>query len=175
MMYQRPQMAMFQFSRTDGRVLETYVLSLALFRFILTSFIKNTQMDISFPLEYPLPVTHPLSSQRPLSKQSAKVLAPELNSSTPEVIQQSRAACDIPPLGKGPKPILYIRTSETHLHPRATEFYIVSASSCGQLKLQITWDSNVFEQAVVEEWLEEFQAAAEWYLGREPSEVRGRL
>ena len=128
-------------------------------------------MDINFPLAYPLPATHPGSH---LANYTTKALPPlEPRASGPEDPQRARSI-NAPREASG-KPILHVRTSETHLHPRANELYLVSSTSCGQLRLQVTWDRNVFEPAVIEEWVGEIEAAAEWYLGQDTGEIKGKL
>lgn len=63
-------------------------------------------------------------------------------------------------------PILRLRSNRTHLQCRPTELYLGASTSQGQLQFAIYWDSNVYDDATVHEWLSEVQSAAEWYLGQ---------
>lgn len=52
-----------------------------------------------------------------------------------------------------------------HLHARPLDLYLGAASSRGCLDMYVQYDSNVFEEGVVKEWLDEVKEAVLWYLG----------
>lgn len=53
------------------------------------------------------------------------------------------------------------------LHCRPTELYLGASTSRQQLRLIIYWDNNVFDEAIVTEWLEEVKNAVDFYLGQD--------
>lgn len=71
------------------------------------------------------------------------------------------------PIASGP-PRLRIVNYDSALRCRPTELYLGAVTSHGQLELFAHYDANVFEEEVVQEWVEEVRAATVHYLGREP-------
>lgn len=47
------------------------------------------------------------------------------------------------------------------------ELYLGANMSNHRMHLFVFWDSNVYEERLVKEWLDEVRNATEWYLGRE--------
>ncbi|KAG9316764.1 hypothetical protein JVU11DRAFT_2826 [Chiua virens] len=127
-------------------------------------------LDPILPLEYPLPPTHPLS---PFSfiPHPSKVgyIAPPLSSfpsSTPITSADSGTDC---------APKIVIQDIKVYLHTRPAELYLGAWSTGGQLHFYSFYDSNVFEEAVVKEWMDEIKGAVSWYLGRPHAKsLRGR-
>ncbi|TFK42512.1 hypothetical protein BDQ12DRAFT_644218 [Crucibulum laeve] len=64
---------------------------------------------------------------------------------------------------------LRLVSSETFLRCRPTELYLGAATSQRKLRIHVFWDVNVFEGAIVKEWLEEVGKAIEFYLGQDDS------
>ncbi|KAF8201727.1 hypothetical protein BJ912DRAFT_514561 [Pholiota molesta] len=64
-------------------------------------------------------------------------------------------------------PNLRLIKNTTMLHCRPTELYLGASTSQQQLQLIIHWDNNVFDEAVVTEWLEEVKNAVDFYLGQD--------
>lgn len=109
------------------------------------------QSESMLPSNYPLPPTHRFSSQQHPSQAS---LAPK--------------ECG--------KTLLRILDAGPNLHPRPTDFYLTVGSSRGHINLNLLWDGNVYADDMMCEWLEEFQAAAVWYLGGDSDEnMKGKL
>ena len=59
-----------------------------------------------------------------------------------------------------------VENSGLHLHTRPAELYLSADNSHGRLNMYAFYDSNVFEEGVVTEWLDEVREAVIWYLGR---------
>ena len=82
-----------------------------------------------------------------------------------------------------PEPIVEILELHTRLRTRPTELYLGGATVKGQLGLYasfrspglrtllthlsrlVYYDGNVYEDALVQEWLDEVRNAVHWYLG----------
>uniref|UniRef100_D8PT78 Condensation domain-containing protein n=1 Tax=Schizophyllum commune (strain H4-8 / FGSC 9210) TaxID=578458 RepID=D8PT78_SCHCM len=64
-----------------------------------------------------------------------------------------------------PEPIIEILETHTRLRTRPTELYLGGATFKGQLGLVVHYDGNVYEDALVQEWLDEVRNAVHWYLG----------
>ncbi|KAF5373659.1 hypothetical protein D9758_000627 [Tetrapyrgos nigripes] len=69
------------------------------------------------------------------------------------------------PAGSGESQ-LHIHYSATHLRCRPGELYLGAATSRQQLRLNIYWDLNVYDKALVEEWFFDVKDAVRHYLGR---------
>ncbi|KAH0833442.1 hypothetical protein J3R83DRAFT_12557 [Lanmaoa asiatica] len=112
-------------------------------------------VDLVSPLEYPLSPTHPLSpySSVPHPAKAGYV--------TPPSVARSPSAS-----GADSAPTIAVEYIGTHLHVRPSELYLGAASSRGQLYMTVFHDGNVFEEAVVREWLDEVREAVLWYLGQ---------
>lgn len=54
--------------------------------------------------------------------------------------------------------------NENHLHCRPGELYFGSATNGGRLSIYFFWDDNVYDAAMVEDWLDEIRKAVEYYL-----------
>lgn len=59
------------------------------------------------------------------------------------------------------------------LRCRPTELYLGASTSAQQLRLIVYWDNNVFDEALVTEWLGEVRNAIDYYLGED--DVRTKL
>jgi hypothetical protein len=55
----------------------------------------------------------------------------------------------------------------TALHCKPAEFYITSSSFRNESKLRIYWDKNVYDEAIVAEWLVDLVEATKYYLGED--------
>jgi hypothetical protein len=107
-------------------------------------------VDRILPLDYPLPATNPLSPRSDQTHPMKAGFRPyDLSLSPPE----------------SDRPVLHVHSSSTQLHCRPAELYLGASSSQNRLNVGIFWDGNVFEEAVVEEWLDEVLKATLWYLG----------
>ncbi|KAJ7046866.1 hypothetical protein C8F04DRAFT_1061993 [Mycena alexandri] len=62
-------------------------------------------------------------------------------------------------------PMLRLEGLQQLLHCRTGELYLGSGVSAGQLYLIMFFDTNVFPQETVQEWVEETKQAMMWYLG----------
>ncbi|KAF8651476.1 hypothetical protein AX16_004775 [Volvariella volvacea WC 439] len=62
-------------------------------------------------------------------------------------------------------PVIQLLHAPTYLHCRPSELYLGAMTFQGQLELFIFWDRNVFDEAIVKEWLEEVRQAVGFYLG----------
>ncbi|TFK77444.1 hypothetical protein BDN72DRAFT_44127 [Pluteus cervinus] len=62
---------------------------------------------------------------------------------------------------------IVLHRSGTRIHCRPMEFYLVAETFRGRLLMYIFFDKNVYDQKVVEEWLEEVRAATLHYLGED--------
>jgi len=109
-------------------------------------------MDQVVPLAYPLPSTNPLS---PRSNQSHPLKA---GYTVPEVRDPSDDEAEI-----------IVEDANSYLHVRPAELYVGAGTSRKQLQLNVLYDGNVYEESVVQEWLEETKGAARWYLGQSHS------
>ncbi|THU87270.1 hypothetical protein K435DRAFT_348677 [Dendrothele bispora CBS 962.96] len=62
-------------------------------------------------------------------------------------------------------PLLHICSSHTYLRCRPGELYLGASTSRQRLHLNIHWDLNVYDEAVVDEWFSEVKSAVRHYLG----------
>ena len=62
-------------------------------------------------------------------------------------------------------PTIVVENARVHLHTRPAELSLGAATSGGRMNLYVQYDANVFEEGVVEEWLNEVREAVVWYLG----------
>ena len=115
------------------------------------------QVDLISPREYPLPPTHPLSPYAPTS----------------HPVKAGYVTLPIPPLpsseteAKGDTtPKIVVENVSVYLHARPAELYLGAATWHGRMNVYVHYDGNVFEEAVVREWLDEVREAVVWYLGR---------
>ncbi|KAF9484726.1 hypothetical protein BDN70DRAFT_849389 [Pholiota conissans] len=65
------------------------------------------------------------------------------------------------------RPSLWFINDTSMLHCRPTELYLGASTSQEKLRLLVYWDNNVFDEAVVTEWLNEVKNAIEFYLGQD--------
>ncbi|KAF8556514.1 hypothetical protein OG21DRAFT_1506443 [Imleria badia] len=63
-------------------------------------------------------------------------------------------------------PKVAVVNSGIHVHARPAELYLTADSMSGRLNMNVIYDSNVFEDGVVREWLGEVKEAVLWYLGQ---------
>lgn len=98
------------------------------------------QIDPLRPTKYPLEPDNPLSSQRYNTDPQAVV-------STIPVT-----------------PKIKIVKSWRKLSVHAAELYLGAETKDQELSIFVSWDGNVFEDKLVEEWLEEIRSATEYYL-----------
>lgn len=110
-------------------------------------------------LDYPLPQNHPFSS-RFTGPNTLKIQALP---SDLEVIPSSM------PKPKAPADAysIHIVDSASRLRCRPAELYLGSSMKNRQLFFWVSFDANVYEEVMVQEWLGEFKAVAEFYLGSE--------
>lgn len=116
------------------------------------------------PLNYPLPVGHSLSSRTTVGRPTAQSLPSDLEALPSTLVSAPTRDWDI-----------RILSSSGRLRCRPTELYLGSITKDNQLGFWVSWDENVYEETMVKEWLSEFKAAAEWYLGREDSPAYAKL
>ncbi|OJA14295.1 hypothetical protein AZE42_10486 [Rhizopogon vesiculosus] len=109
-------------------------------------------LDAVVPLEYPLPSTNPLS---PRSNQSHPVKAGYIVPPAPDPSDD--------------KVKIVLESSGGYLHCRPNELYLGATTSRKQLHLSVFYDGNVYQESVVQEWVEEVKDAALWYLGQSHS------
>ncbi|KAG9316138.1 hypothetical protein JVU11DRAFT_3815 [Chiua virens] len=121
-------------------------------------------LDSVLPLEYPLSATHPLS---PFSSVPHPSKAGYVQPAS-AILTTSRT--------NGSATTMVIKDTRTTYHTRPGEIYLGAWSSGGRLKMYGLYDSNVYEEAVVMEWLSEIKGAVLWYLGRthEPCHAQNR-
>lgn len=65
---------------------------------------------------------------------------------------------------KSPQPTIEVMASHTRLRTRPMELYLGAATFRGELNLYVHYDGNVYEDALVREWLDEIRSAVRWYL-----------
>ncbi|KAH7922095.1 hypothetical protein BV22DRAFT_1131716 [Leucogyrophana mollusca] len=106
-------------------------------------------VDAIIPLEYPVPASHPLS---PLSGTSHPSKAGYLPRGSSRHVDG--------------QPRLLLEYSRTHLQCRPAELYLGTSTSRKQLHSSVFFDANVYDPAVVQEWLDEVSNATLWYLGQ---------
>lgn len=109
------------------------------------------------PLEYPLPSTNPLS---PRSNRSHSLKAGYTIPQAPDPSDDEAK--------------VVVEYSRLHLHVRPAELYVGAVTSRKQLYLSVHHDGKIYEESVVQEWLEEIKNAALWYLGQSHSD-NGRM
>ncbi|KAL1747558.1 hypothetical protein HDZ31DRAFT_31732 [Schizophyllum fasciatum] len=63
------------------------------------------------------------------------------------------------------EPTVEILETLTRLRTRPTELYLGGDTFKGQLRLVLHYDRNVYEDALVQQWLDEVRNAVHWYLG----------
>lgn len=120
-------------------------------------------MDKMIPLAYPLsqPQIARPSEDLTLSAQLSPVEG--LNFGTQSATWVAPAQ---QPSFKHPPLFVQIVASETHLRCRPAELYLGASTTRGQMQMLVYFDENVYEHAVVQEWLGEVREATLWYLGR---------
>ncbi|KAF9454559.1 hypothetical protein P691DRAFT_692196, partial [Macrolepiota fuliginosa MF-IS2] len=64
----------------------------------------------------------------------------------------------------GDRPILRLVASGITLHCRPRELYLGASSGRGQLRINVFFDSNVYDEVLVREWLNEVKEAIQYYL-----------
>ncbi|KAJ7685261.1 hypothetical protein DFH06DRAFT_36539 [Mycena polygramma] len=69
------------------------------------------------------------------------------------------------PIHKAGPPRLRVERHQTFLHCRTGELYLGAGSASDQLFLSVYFDTNVWAEEVVQEWLDETKQAMLWYLG----------
>ncbi|KAF9230580.1 hypothetical protein BU15DRAFT_91084 [Melanogaster broomeanus] len=106
-------------------------------------------IDQILPGEYPLRSTNPLSPR----------------SNIPHPAKAGYAIPEIPDTTED-EPKIVVEDSRALLHARPAELYLGAATRHKQLDVHAFYDENVFEEAVVREWLDEVKDAAMWYLGQ---------
>ncbi|KAF9231022.1 hypothetical protein BU15DRAFT_56635 [Melanogaster broomeanus] len=104
-------------------------------------------IDQILPGEYPLRSTNPLSPR----------------SNIPHPAKAGYAIPEIPDTTED-EPKIVVEDSRALLHARPAELYLGAATRHKQLDVHAFYDENVFEEAVVREWLDEVKDAAMWYL-----------
>lgn len=65
---------------------------------------------------------------------------------------------------------LELMASASRLRCRPSELYLGAATVQQRLHIYVCWDSNVYEDDIVAEWLEEVKIAIEFYLS-DPSVI----
>jgi hypothetical protein len=116
-------------------------------------------LDKTVPFEYPLPSTNPLS---PRSNRSHPAKAGYLVPQAPDTNDDELEAK------------LVVEYSRTYVHTRPAELYVGAGTLRKQLYFDVFYDGNVYQENVVQEWLEEVKDAALWYLGQSHSD-EGRI
>ncbi|KAH7911183.1 hypothetical protein BJ138DRAFT_955377 [Hygrophoropsis aurantiaca] len=118
-------------------------------------------MDSIIPLEYPMPSSNPLS--------------PTANTTHP-------AKAGFPPCTSNhptdSTPRLFVEQARTHLRCRPAELYLGVGTTRKLLHLSVFWDENVYDRALVQEWLGEVMDATLYYLGQshpEDKQLTARL
>ncbi|KIJ69308.1 hypothetical protein HYDPIDRAFT_36382 [Hydnomerulius pinastri MD-312] len=106
-------------------------------------------MDEVSPTEYPLRSTNPIS---PRSNIPHPAKAGYITLKKPDTSED--------------EPKIVIEYSRVHLHTRPAELYLGAATARKQLHLSVFYDGNVYEEAIVREWLDEVRDAVLWYLGQ---------
>ena len=114
-------------------------------------------MDAVIPLEYPLPSTNPLS---PRSNRSHPLKAGYIIPQAPDPSDDEVK--------------IVMEQSTTYLHCRPAELYVGAATSRKKLAINVFYDGNVYQESLVQEWLEEIKDATLWYLGQFHSD-EGRM
>ncbi|KAI9460324.1 hypothetical protein HD554DRAFT_2028859 [Boletus coccyginus] len=109
-------------------------------------------VDLTFPTEYPLPSIHPLSpySSAPHPHKAGYLIPPLPSPSASEVDST---------------PKVVVESTGIHLRARPAECYLSADTSHGRLNMYVFYDSNVFEEGVATEWIDEVREAVIWYLG----------
>ncbi|KAF9234349.1 hypothetical protein BU15DRAFT_52718 [Melanogaster broomeanus] len=106
-------------------------------------------LDEISAVEYPLRSTNPLSPRSNIPHPAkAGYVIPSLPDATDD------------------EPRIAVEYSRVHLHTRPGELYLGAATARKQLHMNVFYDLNVFEEAIVREWLDEVKDAAVWYLGQ---------
>ncbi|KAG9316805.1 hypothetical protein JVU11DRAFT_2870 [Chiua virens] len=109
-------------------------------------------MDLVVPSEYPLPSSHPLSPYSPLPHPAKPgyVVPPLPSPSIPEAATTSK---------------LVVENWTSYYRTNPGGRYLGASTWRGQLKMFLHYDSNLYEEELVKEWLDELKAAVLWYLG----------
>jgi hypothetical protein len=102
--------------------------------------LKFGQIELMRPREYPLSDFRPFSSRMPPFGSKDPV---------PRIADRS---------------LLHVLSS-AQVKSRPTELYLGAFTKDKQMVFWASCDTNVYEEDLVEGWLGEFKAAAEWYLG----------
>ena len=70
-------------------------------------------------------------------------------------------------------PAISLVSNTTMLCCRPTELYLGASTSARKMQLSVHWDNNVFDEALINEWLDEVKNAIDYYLGEDS--VRTKL
>ncbi|KAH7889365.1 hypothetical protein F5I97DRAFT_1923912 [Phlebopus sp. FC_14] len=115
-------------------------------------------VDGLLPREYPLRSTNPLSPRsnipHPAKAGYVTPLAPNDSDDEPKITME------------------YFKM---HLHTRPGELYLGAITARKHLHLSVYYDGHVYEDAVVQEWLDEVRHAAVWYLAQSHLQERSAI
>ncbi|KAF9231622.1 hypothetical protein BU15DRAFT_55916 [Melanogaster broomeanus] len=106
-------------------------------------------LDEVSAVEYPLRSTNPLS---PRSNIPHPAKAGYVIPSLPDITED--------------EPRIAVEYWMMHFHARPGQLYLGAGTINKQLRMQIFYDVNVFEEAIAQEWLDEVKDAVVWYLGQ---------
>ncbi|KAF9234342.1 hypothetical protein BU15DRAFT_79093 [Melanogaster broomeanus] len=106
-------------------------------------------LDEISAVEYPLQSTNPLS---PRSNIPHPAKAGYVIPSLPDITDD--------------EPRISVEYWMVHLHARPGQIFLGAATTRKQLHMSVTYDVNVFEEAIAQEWLDEVKDAVVWYLGQ---------
>jgi hypothetical protein len=71
----------------------------------------------------------------------------------------------LPRIYNGSRGTLKLQKSTIVLHCRPAELYLASSTFDKQLKMEVYWDKNVYDEPNVTEWLADVVEATKHYLG----------
>ncbi len=69
-------------------------------------------------------------------------------------------------------PTISLVSITTMLCCRPTELYLGASTSAQILELVVHWDNNVFDEALITEWLDEVKNAIDYYLGEDSVQTK---
>jgi hypothetical protein len=121
------------------------------------------QVDHLLPLTYPSPPVEakPTSPVKPATVEEGPM----------DPIKTSASL----PTHNLKEPAIKLLFNRTYLRCRPTEIYLGCATTRGKMVMHVYYDGNAFEDAVVEEWLNEVRDAAAYYLASHPNSTSAKL
>jgi hypothetical protein len=105
------------------------------------------QVDHLLPFEYPLPANYDKSLCASKRTEKSKVAVDPLATATP-------MTSHLPSAVK-----VQIIQSDTYLRCRPCELYLGADTTHGQLRMHVFYDSNVYKEVLIDQWLEDIRMA----------------